>query len=216
MEKYELAKLDYKNGMKYKEIADKYEVSLNTVKSWKQRYKWCKNDKKVCTQNSKKYAHKKVKEVAKTLIEEGHTLSEVSEQTGTPRSTIANWSAKENLQQSQLEYLKQFREKYKEKVEKNKLKRLEINEVALKAIVSEIRGWEMTESLSKSSLEKLMLNEQVERLILDIDRIDKLERFELDKETKQLQNQKLAKELNPDDEKTEEKTITAVRKKYGL
>ena len=85
---------------------------------------------------------------------------------------------------------------------------MEINEVALKAIISEIRGWEMTESISKSSLEKLMLNEQVERLILDIDRIDKLERFELDKETKQLQNQKLAKELNPDDEKTEEKTIT--------
>ncbi|MGL5595852.1 MAG: terminase small subunit [Cetobacterium sp.] len=58
MEKYELAELDYKNGMKYKDIADKYEVSLNTVKSWKQRYKWCKDDKKVCTQKSKKYAHK--------------------------------------------------------------------------------------------------------------------------------------------------------------
>lgn len=50
MEKYELAELDYKNGMKYKDIADKYEVSLNTVKSWKTRYKWCKDDKKVCTQ----------------------------------------------------------------------------------------------------------------------------------------------------------------------
>ena len=58
MEKYELAKLDYKNGMKYKDIADKYEVSLNTVKSWKQRYKWRKDDKKVCTQKTKKYAHK--------------------------------------------------------------------------------------------------------------------------------------------------------------
>lgn len=58
MEKYELAKLDYKNGMKYKDIADKYKVSLNTVKSWKQRYKWRKDDKKVCTQKTKKYAHK--------------------------------------------------------------------------------------------------------------------------------------------------------------
>ena len=58
MEKYELAKLDYKNGMKYKDIADKYEVPLNTVKSWKQRYKWRKDDKKVCTQKTKKYAHK--------------------------------------------------------------------------------------------------------------------------------------------------------------
>ncbi|MGL5580537.1 MAG: terminase small subunit [Cetobacterium sp.] len=75
MEKYELAELDYKNGMKYKDIADKYEVSLNTVKSWKQRYKWCKDIKKVCTQNPEKYAHKidesnaSKKEVKEEIIE---------------------------------------------------------------------------------------------------------------------------------------------------
>ncbi|MEK3784120.1 phage terminase small subunit [Paenibacillus sp. FSL R5-0810] len=34
------AEQDYVNGMKYKEIAEKYGVSLNTVKSWKQRYGW--------------------------------------------------------------------------------------------------------------------------------------------------------------------------------
>nr|WP_255492143.1 terminase small subunit [Cetobacterium sp. 2A] len=44
--------------MKYKDIADKHKVSLNTVKSWKQRYKWCKDEEKVCVQNTKKYAHK--------------------------------------------------------------------------------------------------------------------------------------------------------------
>jgi uncharacterized protein YjcR len=31
---------DYQSGMKYKDIAEKYGVSLNTVKSWKKRYKW--------------------------------------------------------------------------------------------------------------------------------------------------------------------------------
>ncbi|MED3554002.1 phage terminase small subunit-related protein [Cytobacillus praedii] len=31
---------DYKLGMKYKDIAEKYEVSLNTVKSWCLRYNW--------------------------------------------------------------------------------------------------------------------------------------------------------------------------------
>ena len=46
-EKYELAEQDYMNGMKYKDIADKYGVSLNTVKSWKKRYNW---DRKGCTQ----------------------------------------------------------------------------------------------------------------------------------------------------------------------
>lgn len=34
------AEQDYVNGLKYKEIAEKYGVSLNTVKSWKQRYGW--------------------------------------------------------------------------------------------------------------------------------------------------------------------------------
>lgn len=39
-ESYVLAEQDYMTGMKYKEIAAKYDVSLNTVKSWKQRYGW--------------------------------------------------------------------------------------------------------------------------------------------------------------------------------
>ncbi len=34
------AEKDYVKGMKYKEIAKKYGVSINTVKSWKQRYGW--------------------------------------------------------------------------------------------------------------------------------------------------------------------------------
>ena len=56
---YELAYEDYRAGMKYKEIADKYGVTVNTVKSWKTRYKWCKDGKKVCTQKPKKCAYKK-------------------------------------------------------------------------------------------------------------------------------------------------------------
>lgn len=42
-------------GMKYKDIAEKYSVSINTVKSWKTRHGW---NKKGCTQNKKKGAHK--------------------------------------------------------------------------------------------------------------------------------------------------------------
>lgn len=48
-EKYELAEVDYKKGMKYKDIAEKYDVSINTVKSWKTR-KWGK-EKSVHTKN---------------------------------------------------------------------------------------------------------------------------------------------------------------------
>ena len=60
---YILAESDYVAGMKYKDIAAKYGVSKNTVKSWKKRYAWSRNKKtgciqKGCTQN-KKGAHKK-------------------------------------------------------------------------------------------------------------------------------------------------------------
>ena len=58
-----MAESDYVAGMKYKDIAAKYGVSINTVKSWKKRYAWSRNKKtgciqKGCTQN-KKGAHKK-------------------------------------------------------------------------------------------------------------------------------------------------------------
>ena len=67
MEDYKKAEKDYIAGMKYKEIAEKYRVSVNTVKSWKQRYGWNRKgmhtkteksmhtkQKKVCTQNQEK------------------------------------------------------------------------------------------------------------------------------------------------------------------
>ena len=63
-EVHEEAENDYMLGMKYKEIAGKYGISLNTVKSWKQRYGWergggkkCahKKRKKVCTQKKNAY-----------------------------------------------------------------------------------------------------------------------------------------------------------------
>lgn len=44
------AQHDYELGMKYKDIATKYGVSINTVRSWKTRYKWQRN-------KSKKDAH---------------------------------------------------------------------------------------------------------------------------------------------------------------
>ncbi len=67
-EVHEEAENDYMLGMKYKEIAEKYGISLNTVKSWKQRYGWergggkkCahKKRKKVCTQKKNAYTEEK-------------------------------------------------------------------------------------------------------------------------------------------------------------
>lgn len=59
-ESYIDAEKDYMLGMKYKDIAKKYGVTINTVKSWKQRYAWSRekkgvhtNAEKVCTQKKK-------------------------------------------------------------------------------------------------------------------------------------------------------------------
>lgn len=49
VKKYELAKDDYEKGLKYREIADKYDVSVSTVKSWKSRY-W--SQEKVATKDA--------------------------------------------------------------------------------------------------------------------------------------------------------------------
>lgn len=75
----ELAYQDYRNGMKYKEIAEKYGVTINTVKSWKTRYKWSKDGKKsvhtktgkVCTQKTDKNNVKKeaIAEAVEQVIE---------------------------------------------------------------------------------------------------------------------------------------------------
>ncbi|CAK1222597.1 terminase small subunit [Fructobacillus fructosus] len=63
MAKRDEAKQDYLAGMKYKEIAEKYGVTLNTVKSWKTRH-WNKESEGAPVEKSvhtktKKCAHKK-------------------------------------------------------------------------------------------------------------------------------------------------------------
>lgn len=64
MENYEKAEQDYISGMKYKDIAEKYGTTINTVKSWKKRYSWSREEgahkiEKVCTQKSKGAPKKK-------------------------------------------------------------------------------------------------------------------------------------------------------------
>ncbi|MDF7636938.1 terminase small subunit [Leuconostocaceae bacterium ESL0958] len=73
MTKRDDARQDYLAGMKYKDIAEKYDVSLSTVKSWKSRYwsdetKVATSDKKVATKTekvaTKKELHPAIQELA--------------------------------------------------------------------------------------------------------------------------------------------------------
>ena len=65
-EKYELAYQDYLDGMKYKDIAAKYGVSVSAVKSWKSRY-W--KDKKLQPKKPKVATKKVAKKIAKKIVE---------------------------------------------------------------------------------------------------------------------------------------------------
>lgn len=79
------AEKDYVKGMKYKDIAEKYGVSLNTVKSWKQRHGWTRNkgapsEKSVHTKTQKDVSSNKqkikVKKVPEEPIVEGDDLTD--------------------------------------------------------------------------------------------------------------------------------------------
>ncbi len=56
------AENDYMLGMKYKDIAEKYGVTINTVKSWRKRHGWSRKEQgDGCTQTDKKGAPKNKK-----------------------------------------------------------------------------------------------------------------------------------------------------------
>lgn len=82
MEDYQKAELDYIKGMKYKDIAAKYGKSLNTVKSWKQRYRWSKEKTEVDLKKENKSMHTNKKSVhTKKFIDEQIEISNNSDLT---------------------------------------------------------------------------------------------------------------------------------------
>ncbi len=188
MKNYELAKIDYSNGLSIREIADKYNVSVATVRKWKSRYKW-----NSVTKERDKNMTRKNKEIARVMIEEGATIRETADKVGLPRSTVGDISSKENLQQSQLEYLKKFREEQRERIRVNKLKRLSLNEEALYSVEEEINAGDV----GKATFEKIKLSEEIEQSIFELDRIDRLERLELEK----------LKVIKPDEKDTEDNIL---------
>ena len=66
----DLAFEDYCAGMKYKDIAEKYDINLSTIKSWASRH-WKKlqpNTKKVATKEVKKSQPKLIEKMNADLV----------------------------------------------------------------------------------------------------------------------------------------------------
>ena len=124
-------------------------------------------------------ANKKEKKViAKVLIETGASIKEASEKVGLAKSTVGDISSKGKLQFKQLEYLNNLRENYIERINKNKADRLEMNDLAKKKILDTLNS---NEEITKSVQQMIKMNEQTEQEILELNRIERLEKFQLEK-----------------------------------
>ena len=96
MKKYEEAEQDYLSGLKYKDIADKYGVSISTFKSWKSRY-W-KSDN-VATKD-KKVAQKVAKVATKKLTEKAIDELSDSELTDKQKAFVLDYLRISNATQA--------------------------------------------------------------------------------------------------------------------
>lgn len=161
-----------------KEIAAALNISVRTVERYRKDFNDTTNDnnddKNATTTNDNR---RKKKEKARALIESGETIREVGDKLGLSKSVAGRLSSKEKLQVKQLDYLKSFREKYSKEIEQNKEDRFYINTEAKEEIWKNLRVF----GISKELQDTLKQNELTEQEILELNRLERLERFELEK-----------------------------------
>lgn len=158
-----------------KEIAATLNISIRTVERYRKDFNSTTNDKNATTTNDNR---RKKKEKARALIESGETIAEVANKVGLAKSTVGDISSKEKLQVKQLDYLKSLREKYSKEIAQNKEDRFYINTEAKERIWQKLKEF----GISKELQDTLKQNELTEQEILELNRLERLERFELEKE----------------------------------
>ena len=157
------------------EIAEALNVSKRTVERYRKDFNDTTNDKNATATNDNR---RKKKEKARALIESGETIRDVGDKLGLSKSVAGRLSSKEELQIKQLDYLKSFREQYREEITKNKKDRLNLNNIAKEKIEYTLN---LAEDITKATQELIKLNEQTEQEIFELDRIERLEKIELEK-----------------------------------
>lgn len=100
------------NNVSLKECANHFGISENTVKSWKKRDK-AKGDDWVhlidslgAPKGAEGKSKKQLINKAKSIVIQGGTIKEASNQTGLSESTLKNYSSKENWIEQQERFLK--------------------------------------------------------------------------------------------------------------
>lgn len=159
------------------EIAEALNVTRRTVERYRKDFNSATsdsdNDNNATTTSDKK----KRKEKAKVLIETGASLKEAATQSNTTIDIVKRLSSKEKLQVKQLDYLKSLREKYSREIAQNKEDRFYINTEAKEEIWKKLKVF----GISKELQDTLKQNELTEQEILELNRLERLERFELEK-----------------------------------
>ena len=158
------------------EIAEALNVSKRTVERYRKDFNDTTNDNDIKTTTTSD--KKKRKEKAKVLIETGASLKEAAAESGISFNSAMKLSSKDKLQVKQLDYLKSFREQYREEITKNKKDRLNLNNIAKEKIEYTLN---LAEDITKATQELIKLNEQTEQEIFELDRIERLEKIELEK-----------------------------------
>lgn len=158
-----------------KEIAAALNISVRTVERYRKDFNdTTNNDKNATATNDNR---RKKKEKARALIESGETIRDVGDKLGLSKSVAGRLSSKEKLQVKQLDYLKSLREKYSKEIAQNKEDRFYINTEAKERIWQKLRDF----GISKELQDTLKQNELTEQEILELNRLERLERFELEK-----------------------------------
>ena len=158
-----------------KEIAAELNISIRTVERYRKDFNNVTNDNDIKTTTTSD--KKKRKEKARVLIECGASIKEAAEESGISFNSAMKLSSKDKLQVKQLDYLKSLREKYSKEIEQNKEDRFYINVEAKEEIWKKLRE----NGISKELQDTLKQNELTEQEILELNRLERLERFELEK-----------------------------------
>lgn len=160
-----------------KEIAATLNISVRSVQLYRKEYEkdLIKSESEI--KNESESEKKKRKEKAKVLIETGASLKEAATQSNTTIDIVKRLSSKEKLQVKQLDYLKSLREKYSKEIAQNKEDRFYINTEAKEEIWKKLKAF----GISKELQDTLKQNELTEQEILELNRLERLERFELEK-----------------------------------
>lgn len=159
-----------------KEIATALNISVRTVERYRKDFNNTTNDNDIKTTTTSD--KKKRKEKAKVLIETGATIKEASAESGISFNSAMKLSSKDKLQVKQLDYLKSFREQYREEITKNKKDRLNLNNIAKKKIEYTLN---LAEDITKDTQKLIKMNEETEQKIFELDRIERLEKLELER-----------------------------------